>query len=51
MKILITSLILLMVFTCNEFAATDTLVIFASGPSLDKVINGDINIDGSQKHI
>jgi len=32
------------------FAATDTLVVYASGPSIDKVIGGDTLANGTRAH-
>jgi len=32
------------------YAANDTLVVYASGESLDKIITADVNSDGSQAH-
>jgi hypothetical protein len=42
--------ILVFVAGSELFAANDTLVVYASGESLDKVLLADVNSDGTQAH-
>jgi len=42
-------LMLLVMFTSRTLAI-DTLTVFAKGPTLDVVINGDVDANGMQKH-
>jgi hypothetical protein len=48
--VVLVTLVVLLTLSSKIFAA-DTLVVFASGPTLEKVINGDTTATGAQKHV
>jgi hypothetical protein len=48
--VVLVTLVVMLTLSIRMFAA-DTLVVYASGPTLDKVINGDTTATGAQKHV
>ncbi len=45
-----TIMVLVVLAPCQLFAASDTLVVYASGATLDKVILGDTLANGTKVH-